>query len=127
MFFVTCLNDVWRRNAKRMRGLMPLERDAQGRAVYERESSSARCFGYFITQEEAVAAVEANACDIHECWYTLCVIEELEPGIHPMGWFEGSGIATPLWYEWKGTSEQGTWQRVECPEEAQGTVNFALG
>jgi hypothetical protein len=126
MYFITCLNEVWRRNARRMRGILPLERGADGRVNYE-PGENTRCFGYFPTIEEAESAVRENLGDIHECWYTLCVIEKLQPGIHPMGWLEDESFPRPMWFEWTGSSENGSWQPIECPEEAKGIVNFALG
>ncbi len=77
----------------------------------------ARCFGFHFDIDVACASVAANEANMHEALYQWIVIEEYQPGIHP--------IAREMsWYRWDG--EQ--WSVLAAkPTWAEGVVNWALG
>ena len=79
-----------------------------------------RTFGYYETFEDAVYAVNHNVCDLHEYLYEYCLIEELEPGIHPTCTKESRTL-----YKWD-TEKRGFFLVPE-PPEMECLINFALG
>lgn len=86
-----------------------------------------RCWGYFLTLEEAQEAVKVNAGDMAErCYYTHVVIEKIAPGI-PGGAF--SDLDAVIWYQWQRNPQdeswfEGAWIPVDRPEWSLGTIMY---
>lgn len=80
-------------------------------------SQNKRCFGYFLTLEQAITAVACNAGNMEECYYNHLVIEEIPEGIH-------SVPISETWYVWN--TEIG-WVPSEKPEWSEGTINWSIG
>lgn len=126
MYFVTCFDSAWRRNMRMFFGLTPALRGKQGELRYDKDST--RTFGYFLTRQDALRAVQQNCGDLHEHQYTLCVVERLGPGIPASASFANNESAfEPVWFEWQGDHDTGAWQRIERPEETERIHRFALG
>lgn len=77
-----------------------------------------RSFGWFSTKERAVAAVEKNQCDLHECYYEYIVVEEVPEGIHAIG-------DNRWWFCWD--TEEDKWKSCEAPHECVNIVAWSLG
>ncbi len=78
-----------------------------------------RCVGYYDTFEAAETTVVNNNCDICEYLYNYCVIEKIEQGLYRYA-LEGG-----RWF-YKYNFE-GTYDKIEEPEEFKHIAGFALG
>jgi hypothetical protein len=126
LHFITCFTAAWFQEQRVFAGLAP-------RSEAPVSGVASRTFGYFLTREEAVAAVLRNELDLHEGSYVLCVVEELGQGIHPV---PPPGGANEVWFRWDASlapADEGVWsdgrwvQLEEKPEACKGMVCFALG
>ena len=123
MHFITCFDSNWLQNKRWFNGTEEAPRGEDGRVAYLPASS--RCFGYFSDRERALAAVERNEMDLHECRYTLCVVEYLPEGIHALG-----GENHLSWFRWQyvdDSRDEGCWVACEQPPETTNLCGFALG
>jgi hypothetical protein len=83
-----------------------------------RKAKSKRCFGFYLSDEEARRAIERNYGEMHEALYYYLVLEMMLPGIHPQ-------VHQESWYEWD--SDQRRWVPSVKPDEFVGIVNWAVG
>lgn len=83
---------------------------------------NARCFGYFLTLDDALAAVEENTGNMQEGLYDYLVIEETRPGIH-------AETVNESWFEWKTDDSQSGWVAITKPDLHGDTTvtNFSMG
>jgi hypothetical protein len=78
---------------------------------------ASRCFGYFLTEDEAYANVENNSGDFNEeGYYDLIIVERFKPGVFPVG-------EVLRWYRF----EIDKWIQIDPPKEYERIVNWALG
>lgn len=126
MYFITCFDNAWYQEAECFEGLRP-------KSDRPTSPGASRTFGYYVTQQDAVDAVQRNTLDIHEHSYTLCVVEKLDPGIHPVRSWQD---VEQVWFMWDRSTEpvpenptdQGRWvQLQEPPPACMRTLSFALG
>lgn len=82
------------------------------------DGGSSRCFGYFETLYDATKALNENWCDMHETIYWYAVIEKIGEGIHPE-------VEEEYWFKYD--IEKDGFFRIEKPEAAYLTCNYALG
>jgi len=101
MYFITCFEKLPHKNSF--------------------DSGSSRCFGYYITFEEADRAVRENRCDIHECLYEYCFIEKIEPGLH--AYCDPQKDRQLYQYQF----ETGEWESIPEPLCLTHIVNWAIG
>ncbi len=109
-YFITCFDDRWMESTRRFFD----NEQSNG------ETGSSQCFGYYADRAKAEAAVERNACDLHECLYTWAVVEGLPEGIHP-GPPHNDEFET--WYQWV----DGKWTRAIKPECLRQMASFSIG
>lgn len=83
---------------------------------YDKPYKVTRTFGHYPTQIDAEIAIEDNRCDMQECLYNYIVLEQIDYGIHAFG-------DNQVWFEWRDYM----WQRIDKPEWAKGTLNWAIG
>lgn len=77
-----------------------------------------RCWGWFLTKERAIEAVEGNYGDINECGhYEYAVIESAAEGI--LGILNGEEV----WLEWR----EGRYVQCDKPADFHNVVNFGMG
>lgn len=91
---------------------------------YFREKESDRTPGYFFKLEDAIRCVEENGNDIYEGSYKHIVIEAMKEGPHPIPEDRDS---REIWFEWKGTWDEGGYKRIEKPECTKQICNWGLG
>lgn len=100
MFFITCFSKI--------------ETDKLGWL----DMGASRTFGFKETFEDAECALNYNACDMWEYLYDYAIVEEINPGIHP--------IAENRWF-YKYDRKKNGFFRMEEPEEFKHYCNIALG
>ena len=87
-------------------------------------SHKARCLGYFLSKDEALAAVKENRDGLDEGIYDYLVVEKISEGIHPAAEQE-------IWFRWVqrvGSSMiRGYWEEIPKPPETASFGNHALG
>jgi len=88
--------------------------------TYFENSQSTRTPGFYFKLEDAIRAVESNACDIYEGSYKHVVIESIGQGVyaHP---------DDEIWFEWRGTWDEGGYERIAKPESTKCTCNWGIG
>lgn len=121
MYFISCFDANWMQNQRWFFGHEPAPRDENGRVQYLQGAN--RCFGYYPTQEEALAAVRENRGDLQECLYAWCVVEHVPAGIHAYS------MDAPVWFRWApgASRREGTWEPAERPPETQQLLGFSIG
>ena len=80
--------------------------------------------GYFFKLEDAIECVEENWGDIYEGSYKHVVIEAMVEGLYPMAI---DRIKGEIWFEWKGTWDDGGYERIEKPECTKNICNWGIG
>ena len=80
-----------------------------------RKGFRSRTWGYFDTEEEAVAGMRAR-CDDECGFYTHAIVECFPPGIYTISMKE-------MWFAWNGT----TWAECDKPKSEEHTVNYGMG
>ena len=88
-----------------------------------RRREGKRTPGFYFKLEDAVECVENNRCDIYEGCYKHVVIESMHEGLYPL---PGHG-KEEIWYEWKGDSASGRYEKIEKPESTKCIVNWGVG
>ena len=96
--------------------------------VYEnrRKLQGSRTPGYFFKIEDAIKYVELNSMDIYEGCYKHVVIEAMREGFYPIP-EHIDGDQEEVWFEWKGSWDDGGYKRIEKPESTKCTCNWGLG
>lgn len=126
MYFITCFDNNWYQEAECFEGIRP-------KSDRPLRTGASRTFGYYPTQEEALSSVICNTLDLHEHTYTLCVVEKIGPGIHPV---RSRHDTSHVWFRWdenaqpapENPSDAGRWvQLQDAPPACVRALNFALG
>ena len=87
-----------------------------------RNRESKRTPGYFLKLNEAIECVEKNTLDICEESYKHVVIEAMREGFYPI-----DEDNSEIWFEWKGSWDEGGYERTEKPESTKCIVNWGMG
>lgn len=91
-----------------------------------RKREGSRTPGYFFKLEDAIKYVEMNAMDIYEGCYKHVVIEAMREGFYPIP-EHIDGDQEEVWFEWKGSWDDGGYERIEKPESTKSACNWGLG
>ena len=110
VFFITAMNEIKSMDWDWDKGLSKEERITAAR------NHSDRCFGYYISENEAVETVLENRCDIWEFSYDYVVIEEIGEGIHGYCYKRA-------WFKW----DDGNYIPIKEPKEVEHIINFSIG
>ena len=71
---------------------------------------------WYSNRDAALQDIETNAGDMHECYFSYIILEEVEEGV--------GCIAKQLaWFEW----EDGFWIECDKPKVFDGVVNWSIG
>ena len=89
-----------------------------------RNRQSKRTPGYFFKLENAIKYVEENALDIYEGSYKHVIIEAMKEGFYPTTAAEDK---SEIWFEWKGSWDEGGYERIEKPECTKCICNWGIG
>lgn len=92
-----------------------------------RKREGSRMPGYFFDLDDAIKYVEMNAMDIYEGCYKHVVIESMKEGFYPIPQRLKNGDQEEIWFEWKGSWDEGGYKRIEKPESTKSACNWALG
>lgn len=83
------------------------------------EARNLRCWGWFNTLEEATDAILNNSGDLHECYYSLAVIERVKPDM-------SFGHRPEYWFRWDNDKLK-AWVPCEKPETLKNVICFGVG
>lgn len=89
-----------------------------------RKIEGKRTPGYYFKLEDAIRVVEENINDIYEGCYKHVVIEKMSEGLYPFPPDEDHG---EIWYEWKGSWDEGGYEKIEKPESTKSICNWGIG
>lgn len=76
--------------------------------------------GWYAKKEDAVTAVENNACDINETCYDYAIIEEIKEGLY------GMPLTNHRWF-YRFNHNNGKYEPIHEPECLKHFCGFAMG